>query len=92
MTFRAAVVQDSPVLFNLQSTIEKVEVISEKASKNNAKLIVFLKLFWIFLVLDKVREADSFNVSSVRLKHNSWCRLCRKNNKLTTKRVTITSM
>lgn len=45
MTFRAAVVQDSPVLFNLQSTIEKVEVITEKASKNNAKLIVFPEAF-----------------------------------------------
>ncbi len=45
MTFKAAVVQDSPVLFNLHSTIEKVEIITRKAAKNNAQLIVFPEAF-----------------------------------------------
>lgn len=45
MTFIAAVVQDSPVLFNLHLTIEKVEIITKKAAENNAKLIVFPEAF-----------------------------------------------
>jgi len=45
MTFKAAVVQDSPILFNLRLTLEKVAVLTEKASKNNAKLIVFPEAF-----------------------------------------------
>ncbi len=45
MTFIAAVVQDSPVLFNLHSTIEKVGSITKKAAKNKAKLVVFPEAF-----------------------------------------------
>ena len=41
MSFKVAVVQDSPVLFNLHSTIEKVELLTKKAAKEEAKLIVF---------------------------------------------------
>ena len=45
MTFRAAVVQDSPVLFNLKLTIDKVETITKKASTNGASLVVFPEAF-----------------------------------------------
>ena len=33
MTFLAAVVQDSPILFDLHSTIEKVDKITKKAAE-----------------------------------------------------------
>ena len=45
MTFKAAVVQDSPVLFNLQLTIDKVETITKEASANGASLVVFPEAF-----------------------------------------------
>ena len=45
MTFIAAVVQDSPVLFNLHLTIEKVGSLTKEAAKNKAKLIVFPEAF-----------------------------------------------
>ena len=45
MTFKAAVVQDSPVLFNLQLTIDKVETLTKEASKNGASLVVFPEAF-----------------------------------------------
>ena len=45
MTFKAAVVQDSPVLFNLQLTIDKVETITKEASTNGASLVVFPEAF-----------------------------------------------
>ena len=45
MTFKAAVVQDSPVLFNLQLTIDKVETITKQASANGASLVVFPEAF-----------------------------------------------
>ena len=45
MTFKAAVVQDSPVLFNLQLTIDKVETITKEASTHGASLVVFPEAF-----------------------------------------------
>ena len=45
MTFKAAVVQDSPVLFNLKLTIDKVETITKEASTNGASLVVFPEAF-----------------------------------------------
>ena len=45
MTFKAAVIQDSPVLFNLQLTIDKVETLTKEASRNGASLIVFPEAF-----------------------------------------------
>ena len=45
MTFRAAVVQDSPVLFDLKLTIDKVETITKEASTNGASLVVFPEAF-----------------------------------------------
>ena len=45
MSFKVAVVQDSPVLFNLHSTIEKVELLTKKAANEEAKLIVFPEAF-----------------------------------------------
>ena len=45
MSFKVAVVQDSPVLFNLHSTIEKVELLTKKAVNEGAKLIVFPEAF-----------------------------------------------
>ena len=45
MVFKAAVVQDSPVIFNLQLTIDKVNSITEKAANNGASLIVFPEAF-----------------------------------------------
>ena len=45
MTFKAAVVQDSPVLFNLQLTIDKVETLTKEASRNGASLVVFPEAF-----------------------------------------------
>ena len=41
MTFKAAVIQDSPILFNLQLTIDKVETLTKEASRNGASLVVF---------------------------------------------------
>ena len=41
MNFIAAVVQDSPELFNLKLTLDKVEYLTNKAAKNNANLVVF---------------------------------------------------
>ena len=45
MTFKAAVIQDSPVLFNLQLTIEKVETLTKEAARNGASLVVFPEAF-----------------------------------------------
>ena len=45
MTFIAAVVQDSPVVFNLDKTIQKVEHLTQKAAKKNAELVVFPEAF-----------------------------------------------
>ena len=45
MSFKVAVIQDSPVLFNLHSTIEKVELLTKKAVNGGAKLIVFPEAF-----------------------------------------------
>ena len=45
MTFKAAVIQDSPVLFNLKLTIDKVETLTKEASKNGASLVVFPEAF-----------------------------------------------
>ena len=45
MTFIAAVVQDSPVVFNLEKTIEKVEDLTQKAANKNAELVVFPEAF-----------------------------------------------
>lgn len=44
-TFKAAVVQESPVFLNKKSTTEKVCKLIEKASKKGAKLIVFPEAF-----------------------------------------------
>ena len=45
MIFKVAVVQDAPVVFNLDRTLVKVENITTKASKNGAKLVVFPEAF-----------------------------------------------
>ena len=45
MIFKAAVIQDSPVLFNLQLTLDKVECITNEASTNGASLVVFPEAF-----------------------------------------------
>ena len=45
MTFKAAVIQDSPVLFNLELTIDKVETLTKEASRNGASLVVFPEAF-----------------------------------------------
>ena len=45
MSFKAAVIQDSPVLFNLQLTIDKVETLTKEASRNGASLVVFPEAF-----------------------------------------------
>ena len=45
MTFKAAVIQDSPVLFNLRLTIDKVETLTKEASRNGASLVVFPEAF-----------------------------------------------
>ena len=45
MTFKAAVIQDSPVLFNLKLTIDKVEALTKEASRNGASLVVFPEAF-----------------------------------------------
>ena len=45
MTFKAAVIQDSPVLFNLKLTIDKVETLTKEASRNGASLVVFPEAF-----------------------------------------------
>ena len=45
MTFKAAVIQDSPVLFNLKLTIDKVATLTKEASRNGASLVVFPEAF-----------------------------------------------
>ena len=45
MTFKAAVIQDSPVLFNLRLTIDKVETLTKESSRNGASLVVFPEAF-----------------------------------------------
>ena len=45
MTFLAAVIQDSPILRDLHSTIEKVDKITKKAAEKGASLIVFPEAF-----------------------------------------------
>ena len=45
MTFLAAVIQDSPILFDLHSTIEKVDKITKKVAEKGASLIVFPEAF-----------------------------------------------
>ena len=45
MIFKAAVIQDSPVLFNLHLTIDKVETITKEAAVNGASLVVFPEAF-----------------------------------------------
>ena len=45
MIFKAAVVQDSPIMFDLHNTLDKVELITKEASSNGAKLIVFPEAF-----------------------------------------------
>ena len=45
MSFIAAVIQDSPIVFDLDSTINKVEKLTEKAKEKNAELVVFPEAF-----------------------------------------------
>ena len=45
MIFKVALIQDSPVLFNLKLTIDKVETITKEATSNGAKLVVFPEAF-----------------------------------------------
>ena len=45
MKFKAAVVQDSPVVFNLEATINKIDKLVKKACGKGAKLIVFPEAF-----------------------------------------------
>ncbi len=45
MTFIAAVIQDSPVVFNLDATIDKIEDLTQKAANKNAELVVFPEAF-----------------------------------------------
>ena len=41
MSFVAAVIQDSPIVFDLDATIDKVEKLTKDAKEKNAELIVF---------------------------------------------------
>ena len=45
MSFIAAVVQDSPVVFDLDSTIDKVEMLTKRAKEKNAELVIFPEAF-----------------------------------------------
>ena len=45
MNFKVAVIQDSPVVFDLHATIAKVEIITKEAANNKAKLLVFPEAF-----------------------------------------------
>ena len=45
MSFIAAVVQDSPEVFNLSGTIDKVEQLAKKAKNKGAELVVFPEAF-----------------------------------------------
>ncbi|MGL4382631.1 MAG: nitrilase-related carbon-nitrogen hydrolase, partial [Bacilli bacterium] len=42
---KVALVQASPIMFNLQATIDKVGVLVSKAAKANASLVVFSEAF-----------------------------------------------
>tara|TARA_Y100001935_G_C17241860_1_gene476146 strand:- start:190 stop:1110 length:921 start_codon:yes stop_codon:yes gene_type:complete len=45
MKVKVAVVQDSPIVFNLNKTLDKVEDITTKAAKKGAKLLLFPEAF-----------------------------------------------
>ena len=45
MSFIAAVVQDSPEVFNLSGTIDKVEQLAKKAKNKGAENLVFPEAF-----------------------------------------------
>ena len=45
MKFKAAVVQDSSVVFNLKATINKIDTLVKKASTKGARLVVFPEAF-----------------------------------------------
>tara|TARA_B100000686_G_scaffold111542_1_gene118949 strand:+ start:2117 stop:3034 length:918 start_codon:yes stop_codon:yes gene_type:complete len=45
MSFIAAVIQDSPVVFDLSATIDKVDRLTKKAKNKNADLVVFPEAF-----------------------------------------------
>ena len=45
MSFKVAVIQDSPVVFNLAATIDKVETLTNKAISNGAELVLFPEAF-----------------------------------------------
>jgi len=45
MSFIAAVIQDSPIVFDLDSTIDKVERLTKNARDKNAELVVFPEAF-----------------------------------------------
>ena len=45
MSFIAAVIQDSPIVFDLASTIDKVEYLTKKAKDKAAELVIFPEAF-----------------------------------------------
>jgi len=45
MSFRAAVVQAAPVVFDREATIEKVRVLTARAAADGARLVVFPEAF-----------------------------------------------
>ena len=45
MSFKVAVIQDSPIVFNLAATIDKVETLTNKAISNGAELVLFPEAF-----------------------------------------------
>jgi len=45
MSFIAAVIQDSPIVFDIDSTIDKVEYLTKKAKDKAAELVVFPEAF-----------------------------------------------
>ena len=45
MSFKAAVIQDSPIVFNLAATIDKVDILTNKAIAKGAELVLFPEAF-----------------------------------------------
>ena len=45
MSFKAAVIQDSAIVFNLAATIDKVEILTNKAIAKGAELVLFPEAF-----------------------------------------------
>lgn len=86
-TFKAAAVNASPYLFNLEKTVEKCLSIIEEAASKDARLIVFPETFlpmypwWIWMSVDNTKRLELFKklyYESVDIAQEPFQKICRK--------------